>query len=84
MTSSAVPAEQEDSDESNRRNSMNDLIGGDACPVCGIELDWDYDRGPVVIHPDPQCGWLPDGYPSSRRGWTTGRDPDAVRTEDAE
>jgi hypothetical protein len=56
------------------------LIGGDPCPGCGVTLDWDEegdDRTPVVLHPEPRCGWVPDGYPSTRRGWKHGRDPDA-------
>ncbi len=46
---------------------MRLLYGGDPCPVCGIELDYDEigsEREPVLIHPDPQCGWLPVSYPA--------------------
>jgi hypothetical protein len=53
--------------------------GGDPCPRCGAELDWDQqeitdsegfpDWVPFITHPEPQCGWRPDGYPSTREGW---------------
>ena len=40
------------------------LCGGDPCPVCGVELGYeeigdpdDCDVEPVLVHPDPQCGW---------------------------
>ena len=48
------------------------LYGGDPCPRCGVILDYDEDgEGNVwLIHPDPQCGWLPDGYPSTKEGLT--------------
>jgi hypothetical protein len=44
------------------------IYGGDPCPVCGVELDYDErgdDREPFLIHPDPQCGWSADSYPAS-------------------
>lgn len=53
--------------------------GGDPCPRCGAELDWDVaeitgtDGEPdwvvYLLHPDPRCGWLADGYPSTREGY---------------
>jgi hypothetical protein len=61
--------------------ARDELTGGDPCPVCGVELDYDEvgdEREPEIVHPDPQCGWQPDGYPSSGRGWAHGRDPDAT------
>lgn len=56
--------------------SETDKIGaGDRCPRCGIEIDFDDDgdRSAWLVHPDPQCGWQPDGYPSTRAG--SGREP---------
>ena len=47
------------------------LYGGDPCPRCGAQLDYDedYEAGAIwLIHPEPHCGWLPDGYPSTTRG----------------
>lgn len=58
----------------------DELIDGDPCPACGAELDYDEvgdEREPEIVHPEPRCGWVPDGYPSTRRGWAHGRDPDA-------
>ncbi len=52
------------------------LYGGDPCPRCGVVLDYDEqgdDREPFLVHPEPQCGWLPDGYPSTRQGATRSR-----------
>ena len=63
------------------------LYGGDPCPVCGVELDYDEfgeEREPSIVHPDPDCGWRPSGYPSTRRGWIHGRDPDASPETQAE
>jgi hypothetical protein len=54
------------------------LYGGDPCPVCGLILDYDedYENGDVWLeHPEPLCGWIPDGYPSSPRGAEDGRHP---------
>ena len=55
------------------------LYGGDPCPRCGAELDYDQqettdsegfpDWRLFITHPVPQCGWRPDGYPSTREGW---------------
>lgn len=36
-------------------------IGGDPCPNCGAELDWDMDPESGdwwIVHPDPPCGWV--------------------------
>ena len=53
--------------------------GGDPCPRCGAELGYDEQQmpdgfggeewQPFIRHPEPQCGWRPDGYPSTREGW---------------
>lgn len=59
---------------------MDELAGGDPCPACGVKLEYEEigeEHEPLLEHPDPQCGWQPDGYPSTRRGWVHGRDPDA-------
>ena len=52
------------------------LIGGDACPMnCGVVLAYSDYEGWGLIHPNPQCGWRPDGLPSSRWGADGGRHP---------
>jgi hypothetical protein len=46
------------------------LYGGDPCPRCGAELGYDEsgeEREPFLIHPEPRCGWIPDGYPARAR-----------------
>jgi len=55
------------------------LYGGDPCPACGAELGYeeDWSAGDIwLTHPDPPCGWMPSGWPSTRRGALDGRDPD--------
>jgi hypothetical protein len=40
--------------------------GGDPCPWCGEELDYDEtEAGPWLVHPDGVCGWLPNDYPAT-------------------
>lgn len=41
------------------------IYGGDACPQCGAILDYGEDEPgePYLIHPAPQCGWMPRSYP---------------------
>lgn len=61
-----------------RSAARKHLYGGDSCPVCARILQWEEagaEREPQIIHPEPQCGWLPSGYPSTWRGWERGRAP---------
>lgn len=68
----------------NGRVTRTDLLyGDDPCPVCGMTLYYDEvgeEREPEIIHPDPGCGWRPDGYPSTRRGWEHGSVPEGGGT----
>lgn len=59
--------------------AVNDQVrGGDPCPRCGAELGYDEQEAPdgmggtewqpFLTHPELRCGWLADGYPSSREG----------------
>lgn len=62
-----VNAQVSDSGQPNDRT----IYGGDPCPRCGLVLGWDedYETGDRwLIHPEPQCGWIPSGYPSTRAG----------------
>ena len=53
------------------------IYDGDPCPRCGRALGYEdhpasmddpQEYAEEIIHPDPQCGWQPDGYPSTREG----------------